>query len=405
MRLPGGFALATASSDYAPFGCSQWQKNKTGFIKMNNVFFASARAERWDYKDSLPGKLEGLLNEFDLSRYLERDEWVAIKTHFGSEGAHRIVRPVFLRKVVEAIKKVGAKPFITDTVRIKGLDYLEVANQNGINHLSCGAPIVLADGLYGSDNLLVKAGEILGEISVASVIHDVPAMVVCTHVKGHIQAGYGGAIKNLAMGGVSARHRVQGWEKGRGAMHTIGEGMLTWIPDQCILCYQCEKICPLNAIVFEGEILKWNEKECWRCGRCTRICEVEAIILPTDDIRFMKSLAEAAAAVLSTFTDKKVIYINFLTEIIPECDCMPVADVPVIQDQGILISDDLVAIEQATIDLLLNAKPLSQSAAEDKDVRAGEDILFKINPRPYQIQIEEAERLGLGSRQYSLIRL
>jgi uncharacterized Fe-S center protein len=371
---------------------------------MSDVFFASARAERWDYKDSLIGKLEGLLKEFDLSKYLGKDEWVAVKTHFGSEGAHRIVRPVFLRKVVEAIRSVGAKPFITDTVRIKGLDYLEVANQNGINHLSCNAPIVLSDGLYGSDNIPVKAGEILGEIAVASVIHDVPAMVVCTHVKGHIQAGYGGAIKNLAMGGVSARHRAHGWEKGRGAMHTIGEGLLTWIPDQCTLCYQCEKVCPLSAIEFVEDILQWNEKECWRCGRCTRLCEVEAIILPTDDIRFMKSLAEAAAAVLSTFTDRKVIYINFLTEIIPECDCMPVADVPVIQDQGILISDDPVAIEQATLDLLLKAKPLPQSAAEDKGVGVGEDILFKINPRPYSLQIDEAERLGLGSREYTLIR-
>ena len=86
---------------------------------------------------------------------------------------------------------------VTDTVRIKGLDYLEVANQNGINSLSVGAPVVFGDGLYGNDNIMVKAGEILGEIAVASLIHDVPAMVVCSHVKGHIQAGYAGAIKTL----------------------------------------------------------------------------------------------------------------------------------------------------------------------------------------------------------------
>ena len=113
---------------------------------------------------------------------------------------------------------------MTDTVRIKGLDYLEVANQNGINHLSVGAPVVLVDGLYGNDSIMVKPGEILGEIAIASVIHDVPAMVVCSHVKGHIQAGYAGAIKNIAMGGVSSKHRTCGWKCGRGAMHTIGEG-------------------------------------------------------------------------------------------------------------------------------------------------------------------------------------
>src|SRR4030066_420 len=127
---------------------------------MAKVYFASARAMKWKYDDSMPGKLERLLN--------------------------------------------------------------------GKNNLSVGAPVVLSDGLYGNDNIMVKAGEILGEIAIASLIHDVPAMVVCSHVKGHIQAGYGGAIKNVAMGGVSSSHRDCGWKCGRGAMHTIGGGKLIW---------------------------------------------------------------------------------------------------------------------------------------------------------------------------------
>src|SRR3972149_348596 len=215
---------------------------------MSKVYFASARARKWKYDDSMPGKLERLLKEINLSKFFEPKVWIAVKTHFGSEGAHRIVRPVFLRKVVDALKTIGAKPFVTDTVRIKGLDYIEVANQNGINHLSVGAPIVLADGLYGNDSILVKAGEILGEIAVASVIHDVPAMAVLSHVKGHIQAGYAGAIKNLAMGGVSASHREGGWKKGRGHMHCHAEVPLTWNAELCTFCCQCENVCPKGAI-------------------------------------------------------------------------------------------------------------------------------------------------------------
>src|SRR4030043_817657 len=213
---------------------------------MAKVYFASARAMKWKYDDSMPGKLERLLKEINLATYFEQKEWIAVKTHFGSEGAHRIVRPVFLRKVVEALKAVGAKPFVTDTVRIKGLDYLEVANQNGLNHLSVGAPVVLAEGLYGNDNIMVKAGEILNEVAVASLIHDVPAMVVCSHVKGHIQAGYGGAIKNVAMGGVSSSHRECGWKCGRGAMHTGGGGKLIWEKEKGGRCYRGEEFCPLD---------------------------------------------------------------------------------------------------------------------------------------------------------------
>lgn len=375
---------------------------------MSKVYFASARSVKWKYDDSMPGKLERLIREIGLSNYFSPKEWVAVKTHFGSEGAHRIIRPVFLRKVVEGLKNIGARPFVTDTVRIKGLDYLEVANQNGINHLSVGAPVVLGDGLYGNDNIMVKAGDILGEVAIASVIHDVPAMVLCSHVKGHINAGYAGAIKNLAMGGVSSVHRHGGWKCGRGSMHALGEGELVWNSEKCELCYQCVEVCPVDAITFnENNEFVWDDDICLRCGRCVRVCQVEALDLAGDDERFMRSLAEAAKAVLSTFEPKKVLYINFLTEIQPECDCMPSADVPVIQDKGILVSDDVLAIEQASTDMLRESEPLPESAAQEKVIKdkGQKDILFSLHKKPYTLQIEEAERLGLGSREYELVRI
>ncbi len=369
---------------------------------MSKVYFASARVRKWKYAESMPGKLEGLLRTMDLSRFFEKDDWVALKTHFGSEGAHRIVRPVFLRRIADAVKAAGAKPFVTDTVRIKGLDYLEVANYNGINHLSVGAPVILADGIYGHDNIMVKAGEILGEIAVATAIYDVPAMVVCTHVKGHINAGYAGAIKNLAMGGVSAAHRHCGWKCGRGAMHTIGEGNLVWDEEKCSLCLQCEEVCPLESLHFEEEKIAYDSQNCWRCGRCSRVCPEGALSLPEDDELFQRSLAEATMAVLSSFKPGKVLYLNFLTEIQPECDCMPAAEVPVIQDIGILASDDIVAIEKASVDMLLQSKPLPGSLAEEEGVKDGEDILQRLHKKPYLLQISEAEKLGLGTGEYTL---
>ncbi len=372
------------------------------------VYFASARVHKWKHEDSMPGKLERLLSELALEGHFEADEWVAVKTHFGSDGAHRIVRPVFLRKVTDAVKAAGAKPFVTDTVRIKGLDYLEVANQNGINHLSVGAPVVLADGLYGNDNLMVKAGELLGEIAVASVIHDATAMVVCSHVKGHIQSGYAGAIKNLAMGGVSGSHRQCGWKCGRGAMHAMGEGNLVWDAEKCELCYQCEEVCPLDCVKFvkDGREFYFEDERCWRCGRCARVCPEGSLVQEgASEENFMRSLVEAARAVLGTFKPGKVLYVNFLTEIQPECDCMPGADVPVMQDQGIVVSDDLAAVEQASLDLLRKAPPLPQSVAEDQDIKSGSDVLFELNKRDYEIQLSEAERLSLGSRKHELVEI
>ncbi len=372
---------------------------------MSNVYFSTARTLRWDYSHSVPGKLETLLEKMNFSERFKEKEWVAIKTHWGSQGAFRIVPPVMIRKVVNAIQETGAKPFVTDTVRIMGLDYLEVANQNGLNHLSCGAPVVLADGLYGKDSILVKAGPILGEIAVASAIHDTSAMVVCSHVKGHINAGYAGALKNLAMGCVSSQHREHGWKKGRGGMHCHGEMGLQWNAENCTFCEQCKNICPLHAIDFKEGAFVVDENNCWHCGRCSRVCQEGALTLPQDDVTFQQSLAESAAAVLSTFKTGKVVYVNFLFQIQPECDCMPVADVPVIQDQGIMISDDIVAIEQASLDMLKVAPPLPQSANEEAGIKPGDDVMFKLNPRPMQIQIDEAERLGLGTKKYELVKM
>ena len=207
------------------------------------------------------------------------------------------------------------------------------------------------------------------------------------------------------MGGVSSKHRECGWKCGRGAMHTVGEGMLAWDQEKCELCYQCMEICPLDVIKFANDTLQWDSNECWRCGRCERVCQPGALSLPGDPERFMRALAEAAKAVLGTFKPHKVIYINFLTEIQPECDCMPIADVPVMQDQGIMISDDIVAIEQATVDMLMKASPLPQSMAGDKKIASGEDILFKLSERPYQLQIDALEGLGLGTKGYELIEL
>ncbi len=372
---------------------------------MSKVYFSSARTLRWNYSHSVPGKLETLLETISLSERFKKDEWVAVKTHWGSHGAFRIVPPVMIRKVVDAIQKTGAKPFVTDTVRIMGLDYIEVANQNGLNHLSCNAPVVLADGLYGKDSILVKAGPLLGEIAVASAIYDAPAMVVCTHTKGHIASGYAGALKNLAMGCVSSRHREHGWKKGRGGMHCHGEVDFQWNAENCTFCEQCKDICPLDAIDFKKDTFVVDQNKCWHCGRCSRVCQEGALTHPQDDVTFQKSLAEGAAAVLSTFKKGKVVYVNFLLQIQPECDCMPVADVPVIQDQGIMISDDIVAIEQASLDMLKTAPPLPQSAAEEAGIKPGDDVLFKINPRPMQMHIDEAELLGLGMKKYELIRI
>jgi len=373
----------------------------------SKVYFAPARATRWDYSASQVAGLERLIEKLDFGSRIAEGEHVAIKTHFGSQGAHRTVRPRFLRVLAEAVKAVGGKPFVCDTVRIEGWNYLEVANQNGINPQSVGCPVILADGLFGCDSVEVKAGPVLGSVQVASAIHDTPAMIVASHCKGHIGAGYGGAIKNLAMGGVAGRHRSGDWKQARGHLHAAsGESSVVRDPELCTLCLQCLHVCPTEAISEADGGLVVDDEKCWRCGRCERVCPEGAIQLEKrGEDEFQMALAEATQAVLTTFEPDKVLYFNFVLEVQPECDCMPMADTPLVQDQGILAATDIVAVEQAALDLINNGIPLPESLAEDRGVKAGQRILAKSLGVDGQLHVDAAAQIGIGSQEYQMIKV
>ena len=374
---------------------------------MSKVYFAPARVKRWDYSASQVAGLERLIEKLDFGKAIAKGEYVAIKTHFGSEGAHRIVRPIFLRKIVEGVKAAGGKPFVCDTVRIQGWDYLEVANQNGINPQSVGCPVILADGLFGFDSIEVQAGPVLGSVRVASAIYDAPAMIVVSHCKGHIEAGYGGAIKNLAMGGVAGRHRSGDWKQARGHLHAAGaESSVIRDPELCTLCLQCLHVCPTEAISEVDGGLVVDDEKCWRCGRCERVCPEGAIRLEKrGEDEFQMALAEGAQAVLSTFQPGKVLFFNFVLEVQPECDCMPGADTPIVQDQGILASRDVVAVEQAALDLINNGVPLPGSLAEDRGLKTGQRILAEALGVDGQLHVDAAAQIGLGSKKYKLVEV
>jgi hypothetical protein len=371
----------------------------------SEVYFATARASHWDYSASQAAGLERLVEKMEFERAFEQDEYVAIKIHFGSQGAHRVIRPRFLRILADAVKAVGGKPFLCDTVRIPGWDYLEVANQNGINPQSVGCPVILADGLFGCDSVPVKAGPVLKEVAVASVIHDAPAMIVASHCKGHMASGFGGGIKNLAMGGAAGRHRSGDWEKARGHLHAASAtSSVIRDPKRCVMCLQCLHVCPTEAISEKDGGLLVDDKKCWRCGRCERVCPKDAIHLEKrGEDEFQMALAEGAQAVLSTFAPGKVLFFNFALEVQPECDCMPMADTPLVQDQGILAARDVVAVDQATLDLVNRASPLPQSLAADRGLAAGDRILADALGIDGEEHVKAAASLGVGNRVYTLV--
>ncbi len=370
---------------------------------MSEVFMADMVLKELSIKESPLTKVKELLKRIKIEEIVEKGDVVAIKTHLGSEGGFRIVRPPFIKKVVEVIKELGGKPFVTDTCRPPSLDYLEIANMQGINHLSIGAPVIIADGIKGEDYRVVKInGLVLKEVKVASAIADADAMIVITHAKGHRISSYGGALKNLGMGCVCHSEK-------RHIHSVLGGELPQWDSTRCELCGICVSSCDHGAISIKDNKVIIDEDKCVRCYRCVWVCPTRALSWSKKGLdRFLMALVDAAAAVISTFKRGKIGYLNFVMDVTFACDCTPWSTIPIVPDQGILASTDIVAIEKASLDLINQAPGIPGQIGPGGRIKAldkGENKFLRIYRTDPYIQVKYAERLGLGSSHYKLIKV
>ncbi len=322
---------------------------------------------------------------------------VAVKAHFGELGNYTHMRPAFVRHVVEHVKGKGGDPFATDTTtlypegaRVTVEESLRTAAYNGFTEEGLGCPVSIADAPDGYNGVATAGGEIVDFVKVARAIAEADAIVVLSHVKGHVLTGIGGAIKNLAMGCTTKdckreQHRAHG---------------LVFYDEKCTGCGTCAAICRFSVLeMVEGKPV-WDFDRCFYCSTCRFSCESGAIgILKDGKERFQKGMAESAAGVMRVMEGKASVFLNFIFDVTPLCDCAAPAGMLVVQNVGILASRDPVAIDSASIDLIDSAEVFPSWGVTPPD------ILGKINQTDSWIHVREAERLGIGSRRYRLVRV
>ena len=366
----------------------------------SKVYFIDLRATP---KENLVSKLGRLVDITGLSETIKERELVAVKLHFGELGNTAFIRPLFIRKIVESIKGIGGFPFLTDAntlyagTRSDSPRHLTTAIQNGFAYSVIEAPLIIADGLRGKSETAVTVNQKrFKRVYIGTDIVEADALISVAHFKGHELSGFGGTIKNLGMGCAS--------RKGKLAQHSTVGPMV--IEKKCIGCGDCISHCSQNALALVDEKAVLDSKKCIGCGECILVCPNEAIQIQWDQAIpvFLENMVEYTMGVLKGKEDK-TLFLNFITNVSPACDCYGYNDAPIVRDIGIVASKDPVAIDQASVDLVNSEQALPDSCLKT-NMASGEDKFRGVYPKvDWTIQLDYAEKLGLGSRGYELEKI
>lgn len=375
-------------------------------MEKSKVFFTDFRTPM--YGETIPQKFKRLIKTAGIGQIDFDGKFVAIKTHFGELGNLSFLRPNYAKALADIIKELGGKPFLTDCntlypgFRKNALDHLECAWENGFTPMTVGCPVIIADGLKGTDDIdvPVNGGEYIKYAHIGRAIMDADVFITLSHFKGHENTGFGGAIKNIGMG--------CGSRAGKKDQHNCGKPQID--PVLCRGCRKCQKECANGGLVFDEEHRKMTVSEsCAGCGRCIGACNFDAI-------SFKDYLANEMLGVRMAEYTKAVIdgrpnfHISLIVDVSPQCDCHQENDAPIIPNIGMLASFDPLALDQACVDLCNAATPFKNSQVGDNLAKPGfvnyYDVFKNSGPSTdYKACLEHAEKIGVGTRSYELIKI
>ena len=360
----------------------------------SELLFAAFAPETLEPVHSIGNKYLRLLKELDLERSV-RNRRVAIKMHLGGGGGFSTVHPFFVRKLVKAVREAGAREvFVTDLLR-NTVDAID----RGYTEEVFGCPIVPVCRDEKTDFVSFPVDpplKTMNEIQLSRPILESEVLIDLSHVKGHGVCGFGGASKNLSMGAVTDRQRQ--------LLHSL-EGGLEWDETQCTRCHACVDNCPNHAMKFEQDRLDVFYHNCKFCQHCVLICPTGAITMTAGGyLDFQRGMAMTSARLLEQFDPDCRIFLNLLMDVTIFCDCWGMTTPRLIPDIGILAGRDIVAIEQATLDLIdreqliPGALPKGWDYLDDPSRHLFERIHRK---DPYAV-VKFLAELGCGSREYRL---
>ena len=373
---------------------SKTEKAKVYFTDFHTIAFG----------DGLPTKLKKLIRKAGIGSIDMDGKFVAIKMHFGELGNISYLRPNYAKAVVDVIKELGGKPFLTDCntmypgSRKNALEHLECAWENGFTPLTVGCPIIIGDGLKGTDDIAVPVagGEYIKEAKIGRAVMDADVFISLTHFKGHEMTGFGGTIKNIGMG--------CGSRAGKMEQHNSGKPFVK--QKKCVGCHACAKICAHGAPTFGPDNKATiNTDKCVGCARCLAVCPKDAIQCMYDEAPSILNykIAEYTKAVVD---GRPCFHVSLVMDVSPNCDCHGENDVPIVPNVGMFASFDPVALDQACIDAVLAQPKMPNSVIGSGEACKCEDYFKAAHPdTDWEAALIHSEKIGLGSREYELVKI
>lgn len=365
----------------------------------SKVYWADFRA---DFRENLQQKLTRLMKTAGMGEIDFDNKYVAIKMHFGEPGNLAFLRPNWAKTVVDFVKERGGKPFLTDCNtlyvggRKNGLDHLDTAMLNGFNPMTTGCQVIIADGIKGNDEVEVpvEGGEYVKNAKIGRAVMDADVFISLTHFKGHESAGFGGTLKNIGMG--------CGSRAGKMEQHNAGKPHV--VQKHCVGCKLCTKICAHDAISVQDRKAAIDHSKCVGCGRCIAVCARNAITVNFDEshTNLSRKMSEYAKAVVD---GRPCFHISLIIDVSPNCDCRAENDAAIVPNVGMFASFDPVALDMACVDAV-NTQPILRGSAADIGDCHDQDHFHCIHPdTDWMSCLEHAEKLGLGTREYELIKI
>jgi uncharacterized Fe-S center protein len=339
--------------------------------------------------ERLAARLPALCEAAGLDGVFQSGDLVAVKLHLGEKPNTGYLRPPLVKVFADALKNGGSRPFLTDTCtlyngrRQNAVDYLNTAREHGFTPEAAGAPVVIADGLVGGDQVMVDIpGRHYGQVPIAIAARRAHAGLVLTHCTGHMGSGYGGGIKNVGMGLASRAGKLMQHSDAKPSVNR----------EKCTTCGLCATWCPAAAIAIDNKAHISHEK-CIGCGECHSVCRYNAIkwTWGATSQLLQEKMVEHVMGVVEGRREKWA-FVNFAVNITKNCDCLGKVEPRECPDVGVLAGRDLVAVETATLDLI--------------DRAAGNRLFSRLWPQTdHRLQVRYAADLGLGSMEYELVEV